>query len=108
MRPKFRNKAVDFTFVMDWCWLFLLPPGLVWDIMGYEVEPLPSYAYIRNCSYSMMSNEKTICLLLRFIYHVLTSPSHPTARPRPPLRLNADFIKWIGVLIGHYRPSILL
>ena len=37
-------------------WLILLPPGVGWDIMGYESDPLPSYLESSNCSYSVMLN----------------------------------------------------
>ena len=31
-------------------WLILLPPRVDWDIMGYELEPLPSYHKLSNLS----------------------------------------------------------
>ena len=34
-------------------WLIILPPGAVWDIMGYESYPLPPLPELRNCSYSV-------------------------------------------------------
>ena len=37
-------------------WLILLPPGVSWDIMWYESEPLPYYTELRNRSYSFMLN----------------------------------------------------
>ena len=37
-------------------WLIILTPGVFWDIMGYESDPLPSYIKLRNCYYSMMLN----------------------------------------------------
>ena len=39
-------------------WLILLPPGVGWDIMGYESEPLPYYPRLRNCSYYIMLNDE--------------------------------------------------
>ena len=37
-------------------WLILLPPGVGWDITGYESEPLTSYLELINFSYSIMLN----------------------------------------------------
>ena len=34
--------------------LIISPPGICWDIMGYESEPLPSYHDLRNFSYNIM------------------------------------------------------
>ena len=52
-------------------WLILLPLGVGWDIMGYELYPLPPYPELRNCSYSIM----LICT---------DSPSTPQVHlPRP-------------------------
>ena len=37
-------------------WLNILPPGVRWDIMGYESDPPTSYTKLRNCSHSIMLN----------------------------------------------------
>ena len=60
-----------FFFVTFTCnqagWLILLPPGIGWDIMGYESEPLPSYISLSNFSYSIMLN---------YTYYISTPQVH--------------------------------
>ena len=73
-------------------WFILLLPGVGWDIMGYESEPLPSYPELRNCSYSVKLITPIPRLFLRLICRVLIPPAHHPARTRHPLRLHAKFI----------------
>ena len=73
-------------------WLILLPLGVVWYIMGYESDPIPSYPYLRDCSSPVKLITPLTRLFLQFIYRVLIPPSHQPARPRHPLRLRAQFI----------------
>ena len=40
-------------------WFILLLPGICWDIMGFESEPLPSHHEISNCSYSIKLSYNT-------------------------------------------------
>ena len=35
-------------------WLIILPPGVGWDVMGYESDPLPSHLGLSSCSYYIM------------------------------------------------------
>ena len=48
-------------------WLVILSPGVGWDIMGYESDPLPSYPDLRNCSYSLKLITHITRLFLRII-----------------------------------------
>ena len=73
-------------------WLISLLPGVGWDIIGYESEPLLSYPELRNCSYSVNLITPLPRLFLRFIYRVFIPPLHHMARPRHPLRLLAQCI----------------
>ena len=79
---------------IDWLvgWLFLLFPGVIWDIMGYESDPLPSYPKLRNWSYSVMIITPHPCVLLKFIYLVLIPPMHQPAHPRHLICLCTQFI----------------
>ena len=79
-------------------WLVLLPPGVGWDIMGYESDPLPSYPELRNCSYSVKLITPLPRLILWLIYHILIPSAHHPARPHHYLRLRAHFIY---SLVGH-------
>ena len=78
--------------------LILLPPGLGWDIMGYESEPLPSYTDLRNYSCSVKLITTLPCLLLRIIYRVFIPQAHHPDCPRHHLRLRAH---WIDRPAGH-------
>ena len=73
-------------------WLILLTPGVGWDIMGYESEPLPSYPNLRNFSYFFKLITPLHCLLIRFIYRVSIPPLHQPDCPRNSLRLHAQCI----------------
>ena len=73
-------------------WLIILLPGVGWDIMGYESEPLPPYPKLRNCSYSVKLITPFPHLFLRFVYRVLIPPVHHPYCPRNPLRLRLQCI----------------
>ena len=79
-------------------WLITLLPGVVWDIMGYESDPLPSYPELRNCPHYVKLIKPPPCLLIRFIYRVLIPPLHQPARPRNPPCLLAQCIDGVA---GH-------
>ena len=44
------------VFAVEFSWLVILTPGVGWDIMGYESEPLLSYTKLSNFSYFIMLN----------------------------------------------------
>ena len=63
-----KNNLTSSEFDLICCCLTVLPPPVGWDIIGYESEPLPSYMWSRNRSY-------TIILKLKF------SLGYSTSRP---------------------------
>ena len=88
-------------------WLILLLPGVGWDIMGYESEPLPSYPELINYPYSVKLITPLPRLFLWIIYRVLIPPEHHLARTRHPIRLHAQCIDWPAghhLYYGHLQP----
>ena len=83
-------------------WFILLPPGVGWDIMGYEPETLPSYPELGNLYYSVKLITPLTHLLLRLIYRILIPPLHQPDRPRNPIRLCAQRIFWEAGHPLHY------
>ena len=68
-------------------WLFLLPRGAGWYIMGYELDPLPYYLELCNCFYSVGLITPLTSLFGWLVYRVLIPPVHHLAWPRNFLRL---------------------
>ena len=46
-----QNKLTGSNF--DFSFLTLLPPSVGWYILGYELDPLPSYVYLSKRSYTV-------------------------------------------------------
>ena len=63
-------------------WLIILLPGVGWDIMRHESDPLPFYPDLRNCSYSFKLITTPPHLFLHVMYRILIPPAHHPACPQ--------------------------
>ena len=79
--PRVSNGGRFVTMLVGWLvgWLFLLPRGAGWYIMGYELDPLPYYLELCNCFYSVGLITPLTSLFGWLVYRVLIPPVHHLA-----------------------------